>query len=171
MQFGSHKNAKRQLINRLSITGHSALNISKYDLQIIDSCRLYRHIEENNFYLMGTMLEKSRRKRKIWRYQRPAKCCRATMTRDTTTRAPNRILVRQFTSRSNRPICNSTSHAVGVWHRFQSFGLGLNFCWLLILPCVLGWRCSLHCAALYRCKSPPQPRCLGLENKTCLRII
>ena len=54
--------------------------------------------------LMGTMLEKSSRKRKICRYQRPAKCCRATMTRDTTTSAPNRILVRQFTSRSNRPI-------------------------------------------------------------------
>lgn len=86
----------------------------------------FRHIEEGNSYLMGTMLEKSRRKRKIWRYQRPAKCCRATMTRDTTTRAPNRILVRQFTSRSNRPICNSTSHTVEC-DRFKRFGLWSKF--------------------------------------------
>lgn len=56
-------------------------------------------------HLMGTMWEKRSRKRKIWRYQRPAKCWRATMTRDTTTRAPNRIFVRQFTSRSNKPTC------------------------------------------------------------------
>lgn len=55
-------------------------------------------------HLMGMMLENKRRKRMICRYQRPAKCCRATMTSDTTTRAPKRILVRQFTSRSNRPI-------------------------------------------------------------------
>lgn len=56
-------------------------------------------------HLMGTMLEKRSRKRKIWRYQRPAKCWRATMTRDTTTSAPKRILVKQFTSRSNKPTC------------------------------------------------------------------
>lgn len=55
-------------------------------------------------HLMGMMLENKRRKRMICRYQRPAKCWRATMTSDTTTRAPKRIFVRQFTSRSNRPI-------------------------------------------------------------------
>lgn len=60
-------------------------------------------------HLMGMMLENKRRKRMICRYQRPAKCWRATMTSDTTTRAPKRIFVRQFTSRSNRPICG-TAH-------------------------------------------------------------
>lgn len=59
--------------------------------------------EKLKSHLIGTMLEKSSRKRKIWRYQRPTKCCRATITSDTTTRAPNRILVKQFTSKSNRP--------------------------------------------------------------------
>lgn len=55
-------------------------------------------------HLMGMMFENSSRNLMICRYQRPAKCWRATMTRDTTTRAPNRILVRQFTSKSKRPI-------------------------------------------------------------------
>lgn len=58
---------------------------------------------------MGTIWEKSSRKRKICRYQRPAKCCRPTMTSDTTTRAPNRILVKQLTSKSNKP----------TWHEQQ----------------------------------------------------
>lgn len=65
-----------------------------------------RHPHTSSFsaHLMGMMLENRRRKRMICRYQRPAKCWRATMTSDTTTRAPKRIFVRQFTSRSNRPI-------------------------------------------------------------------
>lgn len=65
-------------------------------------------VENLKSYLMGTMLEKSNRKRKIWRYQRPAKCWRATITSDTTTRAPNRILVKQFTSKSNKPTYHET---------------------------------------------------------------
>lgn len=147
------------------------------NLQIVWTCESNWTILQTrriNFYLIGTMLEKSRRKRKIWRYQRPAKCCRATMTSDTTTRAPNRIFVRQFTSRSNRPIWNSTSHTEWVWHLFLGFRLVLRFSRLYDttnLPYVLGWRCSLHSAALYRCKSPLQPLCLGLEDKTFLRII
>lgn len=51
----------------------------------------------------------------ICRYQRPAKCCRATMTSDTTTSAPNRILVRQFTSRSKRPIWGRSTGCRGSW--------------------------------------------------------
>lgn len=50
----------------------------------------------------------------ICKYQRPAKCCRATITSDTTTSAPNRILVRQFTSRSNRPIWSQKHRVQGV---------------------------------------------------------
>lgn len=73
------------------------------DRGVIETIRSYRFRRGHVSNLMGTMLEKSSRKRKIWRYQRPAKCCRATMTRDTTTRATNRILVKQFTSRSIKP--------------------------------------------------------------------
>lgn len=62
------------------------------------------------------MLENRSRKRMICRYQRPAKCCKATMTSDTTTSAPNRIFVRQFTSRSNRPI-------LGTEYRVQRIGV------------------------------------------------
>ena len=61
---------------------------------------------------MGTMWEKSSRKRNIWRYQRPAKCWRATITSDTTTRAPNRILVKQFTSKSNKPTYHAPQRPV-----------------------------------------------------------
>lgn len=66
-------------------------------------------------HLMGMMLENRSRKRMICRYQRPAKCCRATMTSDTTTSAPNRILVRQFTSRSKRPIWGQSTGCRGSW--------------------------------------------------------
>lgn len=68
--------------------------------------KMSRHADNrsSSAHLMGMMLENKRRKRMICRYQRPAKCWRATITSDTTTRAPKRIFVRQFTSRSNRPI-------------------------------------------------------------------
>lgn len=74
------------------------------DKLIIKQLNYPKNISDNIILdLMGTMWEKRSKKRKIWRYQRPAKCWRATMTSDTTTSAPNKILVKQFTSRSNKP--------------------------------------------------------------------
>lgn len=61
----------------------------------------------------------------ICRYQRPAKCCRATMTIETTTKAPKRILVRQFTSRSNRPICGRSKRLTVSRHGPQPAELAL----------------------------------------------
>lgn len=83
------------------------------DLWMKREKQMSQHLNTSLFsaYLMGMMLENKRRKRMICRYQRPAKCWRATMTRDTTTKAPKRIFVRQFTSRSNRPICGTAHRA------------------------------------------------------------
>lgn len=87
----------QQIQNTNSFSSFRSLNTDRNQHETIkDSLKLY---------LMGTMLENSSKKRKIWRYQSPAKCCRATMTSDNTTRATNKILVRQFTSRSNKPTC------------------------------------------------------------------
>lgn len=88
-----------------------------HDLWMCREEKMPQHLHASLFpaYLMGMMLENKRRKRMICRYQRPAKCCRATMTSDTTTRAPKRIFVRQFTSRSNRPICGTRREAHLCW--------------------------------------------------------
>lgn len=78
----------------------------------------WMNTENLKSHLMGTIWEKSSRKRKICRYQRPAKCCRPTMTSDTTTRAPNRILVKQLTSKSNKPTYHEQQGQTLVHYHF-----------------------------------------------------